>query len=325
LSALSAMPLLILAVAIIAKGGKEGNTLQVFNPASAPSVPTSVPTVGIFPGILFAITLFIGFETSASLGEETANPRRSIPRAVISTVLITAVFYILVIYASDIGFGLANSARWASDPSPLGTLAIRYVGSWLAVLVDISVLFDALAVMSAFMVTTSRGWFALARHRLLPSQLTSISARFHTPLGGNILVVIVALLVLALVTTGQTNIPAIAVPGYVLTVFGIMSTTGSLLIELIYIGLCIAIVHLLLQHPEKWWRWLFLTMALVTPLLGIYGCVIPFPTWPQSLAIFITVSVIALSAVWTLVIRFAFPKRLGTAFEPHPWDRDVEV
>jgi amino acid transporter len=315
LSAISVIPLLILAVVIIAHGGDSGNTLQAFNPASVPATPTSVPAAGIFPGILFAITLFIGFETSASLGEETRDPRRSIPRAVIGTIIITGIFYLLMIYASDIGFGLGNSAKWASDPAPLDTLATRYVGSWLAVLVDIAVLFDALVVMSAFMATTSRGMFALARHALLPSPLARISARFRTPLGGIITVSVVALLVLIIVT-----ITTASAPTNVLTVFGIMSTLGSLLIELIYIGLCLAAVRLLLQDPAKWWRWLFLLVAVVTPILGIYGSVVPFPLWPQSLGIYISLAVIVLSLAWTLVNRFAFPARLGKASEPHPWE-----
>lgn len=320
LSAISVIPLLILAIVIIIHGGDGGNTLQAFNPASVPATPTSVPSAGIFPGILFAITLFIGFETSASLGEETKDPRRSIPRAVIGTVVITGIFYLLVIYASDIGFGLSNSAKWASDPAPLDTLAVRYVGSWLAVLVDIAVLFDALVVMSAFMATTSRGMFALARHQLLPSPLAHISTRFRTPLGGIITVAVVALLVLVIVsiTTGST-------PTNVLTVFGIMSTVGSLLIELIYIGLCLAAVRLLVDDPGKWWRWLFLLVAVVTPILGIYGSVVPFPLWPQSLGIYISLAVIVLSLLWMLVNRFAFPARLGNASEPHPWEMEEET
>lgn len=315
LSALSFIPLLILAIVIIVHGGANGNTFQAFNPASVPAVPTSVPAAGIFPGILFAITLFIGFETSASLGEETRDPRRSIPRAVIGTVVITGIFYLLVVYASDIGFGLANSAKWASDPAPLDTLATRYVGSWLAVLVDIAVLFDALVVMSAFMATTSRGMFALSRHQLLPSPLKAISPRFRTPLGGIITVSTVALLVVIIVASTTANSPT-----NVLTVFGIMSTVGSLLIELIYIGLCLAAIRLLLQEPTKWWRWLFLLVAVVTPILGIYGSVIPFPVWPQSLGVYISLAVIVLSLIWTLAIRFAFPTRLGKASEPHPWE-----
>ncbi len=313
LSAISVIPLLILAIVIIAHGGDSGNTLQAFSPASVPSAPTIVPAAGIFPGILFAITLFIGFETLASLGEETKDPRRSIPRAVIGTVIITAIFYLLVIYASDIGFGLGNAAKWASDPAPLDTLATRYVGSWLAVLVDIAVLFDALVVMSAFMATTSRGMFALARHELLPSPLARICARFRTSMGGIITVSVVALLVLIIVT-----ITTAGQPTNVLTVFGIMSTIGSLLIELIYIGLCLAAVRLLLQDPAKWWRWLFLLVAVVTPILGIYGSVVPFPVWPQNLGIYISAAVIVLSLLWTLVNRFAFPARLGKASELIP-------
>lgn len=276
--------------------------------------------LGFIPGILFAITLFIGFETSASLGEETRDPRRSIPRAVIGTVVITGVFYLLVIYASDIGFGLGNSAKWASDPAPLDTLATRYVGKWLAVLVDIAVLFDAVVVMSAFMATTSRGLFALARHELLPRPLASISSRFRTPQGGITFVGVIALLILAIVAITQVNVAAAVVPVNVITVFGITSTTGSLLIELIYIGLCIAAVRILLQDPGKWWRWLFLVVAVATPILGVYGSIVPFPVWPQSLSIYITGAVIVLSFIWTLVNSFVFPRRLGKASELHPWE-----
>ncbi len=323
LSALSVIPLLILAIAIIAHGGQSGNTLQAFNPANVPAVPTSVPAAGIFPGILFAITLFIGFETSASLGEETRNPRTSSPRAVIVTVIITGIFYLLVIYASDIGFGLGNSSKWASDPAPLDTLATRYVGSWLAILVDIAVLFDACVVMSAFMATTSRGLFALARHDLLPRPLAGISSRFRTPLGGIVSVGLVAGIILAVIAFAEASVPAATAPANVLTVFGVMSTIGSLLIELIYIGLCVAAVRLLLADPGKWWRWLFLLVAIVTPILGIYGSVVPFPAWPQSLGVYIVLAVIALSLIWTLVNRFAFPARLGKASEPHPWEEEV--
>src|SRR5579863_4423636 len=271
LSALSVIPLLILAIAIIAHGGNGGNTFQAFNPANVPPVPTGVPAAGIFPGLLFAITLFIGFETSASLGEETRDPQRSIPRAVIGTVVITGVFYLLIVYAVDIGYGIGNSAKWASDaPAALDNMATRYVGSWLAILVDIAVLFDAIVVMSAFMATTSRGMFALARHQLLPSPLAAISSRFRTPMGGIILVGVVALLIVGIVALNPANATATEAANNIPTIFGIMSTTGSILIELIYIGLCLVAVRLLMQDPAKWWRWLFLLVAIVTPILGIY-------------------------------------------------------
>src|SRR2546423_1812885 len=57
------IPMLILAVAIIAKGGANGNTLAVFNPST-----TSLSAA--LDGILIGVTLFVGFEASAALGEE---------------------------------------------------------------------------------------------------------------------------------------------------------------------------------------------------------------------------------------------------------------
>ncbi|HEY6411520.1 MAG TPA: APC family permease [Ktedonobacteraceae bacterium] len=303
LSVLSIIPLLVLAIAIIVQGGNSGNTLQAFN-------PSSVPTSGLFQGILFAITLFIGFEASASLGEETADPRRSIPRAVMGTVFIAAVFYLLMLYASDIGFGLANSGKWASDPTALDTLATRYVGGWLAVLIDFALLFDMLAVASAFTATSSRGWFAMARHQLLPSFLARTS-RYRTPLGGNLFVLAVALLLTLVTALLKID---------VLTAFGITAAIGSLLIEAIYIGLALGAIRFLVEEPGKWWRWLFLLVAIVVPLLGLYGSVIPFPVWPLSLGVYCALAGVILSAFWTLLMMLRYPQRLGAASQAHAWE-----
>ncbi len=304
LSVFSLVPLLLLALVILVRGGESGNTLQAFNSGL-------VPTPALFQGVLFAITLFIGFEASASLGEETANPRRSIPFAVMGTVLIASIFYLIMLYASDIGFGLSNSGKWAADPTPLDTLATRYVGGWLAVLIDFALLFDMLAVASAFTATSSRGWFAMARHQLLPSFLTRTSTRFKTPLGGNILVLTSALLLILFTALLKLD-PLVA--------FGISAAIGSLLIEAIYIALVIGAVRFLLEEPGKWWRWLFLLVAAVVPLLGLYGSVIPFPTWPANLGIYCALISVLLSAGWTLLIRLRHPQYLKNAAQPHAWE-----
>lgn len=62
--------------------------------------------------------------------------------------------------------------------------------------------------------------------------------------------------------------------------------------------------------------------GIVTPILGIYGSVVPFPSWPQNLGVFIGLGVVALSLTWTLANRFVFPARLGKASEPHPWEAE---
>jgi amino acid transporter len=316
LTSLSVIPLLILAVAIIVQGGAAGNTLQAFNPGA-------VPASGLFGGILFAILLFVGFETSASLGEETANPQRSIPRAVIGTVALAAVFFLLMIYACDIGYGLANTSKWASDSLALDTMANRYVGKWLAVLIDIAVFLDATAVMSAFMATTARGFFAIARAGLLPRPLATVSKRHNTPLGGNLSVAIVALIILVVTALSQLHVADATAQGNVFTQFGIMSTIGSLLIELIYIVLAVVAIRFVREAPI-WWRWIVLAIAIVTPVLGIYGSVVPFPPFPNSLAVYVAVACVVVAGVWAFLMPSLRPAAVQKAREPYAWEGDTE-
>ncbi|HET8842605.1 MAG TPA: APC family permease, partial [Ktedonobacteraceae bacterium] len=302
LTCISVLPLLLLAFVIILQGGDAGNTVQAFNPSA-----TSLS--GLFGGLLFAVTLFTGFEASASLGEETANPRRSIPLAVAGTILLSAIFYLLVIYSSDIGFGLNHSQAWATDPAPLSTLATRYVGKWLSILIDFALLFDMLAVASAFTATSARGWFALARHRLLPAFFARTS-RFQTPLGGNILVFCCMVLV-----TGITALLGLD-PG---VAFGVTAGIGAILIEIIYIVLALGAVRFLIE-TRQWWGWIILVVAVLTPLLAIYGTVVPFPAWPLSLEVYIGIGGLILAGAWTLLVTLIFPQRLKAVSEPHAWE-----
>lgn len=162
LAGISVIPFLILAISIIVQGGATGNTLSVFT-------TTHSSVSDVFHGILFAVTLFIGFEAAASIGEEAEDPRRSIPVALLGCVALSAIFFLLVTYAGAIGFGVKGaSTAWPADPSPMGSLADQYVGKGLGTLIDLVVLLDSISVAIAFVVTGSRVFFALARDGLLP-------------------------------------------------------------------------------------------------------------------------------------------------------------
>ena len=68
----SFVPMLILAVVIIAKGGENGNTLTMFNPSETSLF--GITGGGVLGGILLGILLFVGFEAAASIGEESEDP-----------------------------------------------------------------------------------------------------------------------------------------------------------------------------------------------------------------------------------------------------------
>src|SRR5205823_2347583 len=76
------------------------NSIDIVNPGT-----TSVHTA--FNGVMLGILLFVGFEAAASLGEESHDPGRSIPRALIGTVAASAAFYCVMAYAISVGLGKA--------------------------------------------------------------------------------------------------------------------------------------------------------------------------------------------------------------------------
>ncbi len=283
LTVFAVLPVLIIVFAVIFSGGAHGNTLEVFNPSS--------PTAGsLFRGVLFAVTLFIGFEASASLSEETANPKKTVPFAVLGTVLIASVFYVIVVYAGAIGYGIDNIAKWAdpANPSQLGTLGSKFVGGWIAPWMDVAIIVDMIAVGSAFTATAARGWFALARHNLLPKALATTSS-YGTPIGGNLLVA--GLAVLLVVITLVSGL-------FVMDMFTASALAGTLLISSIYVVLAVLAFRLVAASAP--WQYLVLVGAILTPVLAIYGSIFPFPPYPANIGVWLTVAGVVISAVWTL-------------------------
>jgi amino acid transporter len=307
MAGLSLIPFLILAITIIAKGGLHGNTLAVFGTSHS-------STSGVFHGILFAVTLFIGFEAAASIGEETAEPHRSIPIALIGSVALAGLFYLVVTYAAAIGFGPHGAATaWPSAASPMGTLAQQYVGTGLSTLIDLVVLLDSLSVAVAFVVAGSRVFFALGRDGLLPPVIARTS-RFETPLGGNL--IILAAGIAALLFGGLTHYGnAIHYPNNV-EAFSISAAAGSFLIEAVYGMLAVAGVLIIARSFTgigRVWRVIVAIAGFATPVLAYYGSLHPFPTFPNNRGLIFAGIAALIVVVWFAYLSFAHPERIKAA------------
>jgi amino acid transporter len=306
LAALSSIPLIITAIIVIAKGGADVNTLKVLDPSA-----TSWNSV--FNGILFAVTLFIGFEIAASIGEEAHDPQRAIPRAVIGTILLSAGFYLLVTYAATIGFGAAHMADgYAASPSPIGDIAGRYVGKGMSAIVDLVIVFDAISVAIAFTVGASRILFALGRDRLLPRAMAT-TTRHDTPLGGNL--VVVAAGIACLIYGGVTKYgDAVKLPNEIVA-FGITSAAGSYLIEAIYVILAVFALRLIWRAGRDglWWKFPVVLVGLATPLLAYKGSLDPWPQYPTNRGIYLALAGVAVVMVWYLYLKVRHPDRIRNA------------
>jgi amino acid transporter len=255
LALVSAAVVLAFFIKVIAQAPE--NSLRAFNPAEAPSY------TGILFGVLYGVLIFVGFETAANLAEEAENPKRAIPRAVLLSVGIVAVFYVIAAYAQVAGFGfdmdVFTSPEVAGAPlfalgSPGSPADFTYGGDSDVILkiLLVVVLLDVMAVGLGAATASTRGIFALARDRKIPGVLAATTGGGN-PIGSALLVaavstawVLATLLVKELFANG-----VLAEAPHELGVFQWISTLGAFLIMSVYGIMALGSFFGLSDHPNK--------------------------------------------------------------------------
>lgn len=114
----------VLDIVIVAKGGDSGVNLSSFTPGSIFSGP-----VGI--AVLFGLTGFIGFESTAVFRDEAVDPDRTVPRATYIAVLVIGGFYAVSSWAVILGFG-PDKAMATAKADPINFIFLimeRYLGA----------------------------------------------------------------------------------------------------------------------------------------------------------------------------------------------------
>jgi amino acid transporter len=136
---------------------------------------------GFYLAIVFSIFTFTGFEAIAPLAEETRNPRRLLPRAVLLSITLMGFFFVFTTLAILTGWGTSHIDTFAvSAENPVIMLAKRlWGGAWIFVMVAVinSILGAAIAGTNAAV----RVFYAMGRARSLPAALEYIHPRFRTP------------------------------------------------------------------------------------------------------------------------------------------------
>jgi amino acid transporter len=136
---------------------------------------------GFYVAVVFSISVFTGFESVAPLAEETRDPRRTLPRAVLFSTSLLGVFMVFAAMALLTGWGNSHIASFASSTeAPVILLAKRLWGTaWLLVLLAVTNSILGVAIASANAAT--RVFFAMGRARALPASLDYVHPRFQTP------------------------------------------------------------------------------------------------------------------------------------------------
>jgi amino acid transporter len=135
---------------------------------------------GLAPGFPLAVYLFIGWENSAALAEETGNPRRNVPRAVYLSIALMAVLYLLVAYSTVSGFH-DNGTALAAAPIPFITVAHSTLAK-VAILAYLAGLTSTVGVLIAAVNSQARLVFNAGREGLLPRWIGKVHPKRKTPI-----------------------------------------------------------------------------------------------------------------------------------------------
>ncbi|HEY6566480.1 MAG TPA: APC family permease [Actinomycetota bacterium] len=193
---------------------------------------------GILFGVLYGVLIFVGFETAANLAEETSEPKRSIPRAVLGAIVLVSIFYVIAAYVEVAGFGFDMAVITSPEVYGAPLFALGAPGGefgsefWLKLLMVV-VFFDMLAVYVGAGVASTRGVFAMARDRRLPGPLASVSSKFGTPSGA--IVLLIAMQALFIYLAEWTEVFGLPETPHYFALFVWASTFGGFALLVVYL------------------------------------------------------------------------------------------
>ena len=266
--------LVVVSVAVLIKNGGHLNTV--------PFQPSHI--TNHFSGLALAfplgVYLFIGWENSAALAEETTNPRRNVPRAVFMSILFMAITYLLVAYATVSGFRY-NATSLAAAAIPFITVA-HSVATPLTFIAYMAGLTSTLGVLIAAVNSQCRLIFNAGREGLLPRWIGKVHPVRRTPVNAIITFVAIA----SAVTLGWAIGHWVGGTGGSLSALNFFfesSTMGTILILVVYFAANVALPFYYRRYRPQEFN---VIKHVVLPFLGMVAIAVPIyylckPPQPQ--------------------------------------------
>ncbi len=187
--------LVIVSVVILIKNG--GNlSLVPFEPSHITGGFS-----GLAAGFPLAVYLFIGWENSAALAEETGNPRRNVPRAVYMSIILMVSGYVLFAFATVTGYGYSAN-KLTAQAIPFIPVA-HDVTAFLGFLAYVAGFTSTIGVLISAINSQARLIFNAGREGLLPGWIGRIHASRRTPMNAIYVFVGIASLIIIVWAVGH--------------------------------------------------------------------------------------------------------------------------
>jgi amino acid transporter len=301
IEAVSMSAITVLLVVVLAKHGHIFDSTQLQLKGAS--------THGVLLSMTILVLAFGGFESAATLGVESRRPRRSVPLAMLGSVAIVGLFFIVNAYIQILGFK-GTGLKFAGETVPLGTLASYYNVKWLGDIVLLGVSLSWFGAICAWMNYAPRTVLAMADDRVIPRWFTGTSKTTGAPRAGLLFSAAVWLAITLYIVVSGTNLTE---------AFGNIGYLAGYGYTLLYLFASLAALGYAFRHGfMKAW---FVLAALVgggVMVLVYWYSFKPLPPHPIDLYVYGFAAFVAALLVGCVVAWIVAPdwlRRMGTTEE----------
>ena len=207
------------------------DALGVFGVESAPE--RFFPPGGALPVLQTAalvFTSYLGFAQVATVAGDIREPSRNLPLAMVGSVLLVGVFYVVTIFVATSAFGSARLGEFGE--TAMVEVARSFVGLPGALAIVVAGLLATFSSANASILSASRAVYAVSRDELIPERASRLNLAYGTPhvalgLAGGPIVVLTA--------TGQV---------------ALLAEVASFLHLVMYGLICVALIRLRRERPD---------------------------------------------------------------------------
>jgi APA family basic amino acid/polyamine antiporter len=245
----------------------------------------ALPRFATISSAALVIFAFLGFENIVSLAEETIEPEKTIPRAILLSLLISTIFYILVSLAA---VALMPPEQLALSESAILDASLKASPRIAGMLGGIALFSTANTVLIG-LVTSSRILYGISKYKSLPQVLSKTLQNRKTPWVASLVAMIVATLLLPF---GKVEI---------------LASIASFATMIVFIAVNVSLIRLRRTESQRNrpFRIPWSVRAIpILPLLGIIACITFLFQFNQMVTVAGLISLVCSAGIYFLYQRF---------------------
>ena len=154
--------------------------------------PLFSSTKGMFTVVLSVPAMFVGFDVIPQVAEEMNLPLKKIPRAIVSSILLAAAWYIMIILASSFaapkevlgkeGLSVVHAVNYATNHPVAGKLIV------------VTAIMGILSSWNGFIIGATRVLYSMGRAKMLPDFFGELHRKYQTPRNAILFIGIITIL-----------------------------------------------------------------------------------------------------------------------------------